>query len=148
MKDITDQDIEELVFFIFREDENEKWGDKLITEEIMDSMDININMRVVDYTEEFLREMNTCNFILGSRLHSGIVAYALDIPFILIEYHSKCTEFLNTINHNYRFDLSNYEINKENYNTLIKSGNVPGIVESGYFRGILIETLKKLEKII
>ena len=36
---------------------------------------------------------------IATRLHASIFSYFNNIPFFLIEYHRKCTEFLNTINY-------------------------------------------------
>lgn len=50
------------------------------------------------------RQIATCNAFLSVRLHGAIVAYLSDIPFILVEYHQKCTDFLEDIgqDENYR----------------------------------------------
>ncbi|MGK9064908.1 polysaccharide pyruvyl transferase family protein [Stutzerimonas chloritidismutans] len=42
-------------------------------------------------------EISTCSVFLSVRLHGAITAYLTGVPFVLVEYHKKCTEFLNDI---------------------------------------------------
>jgi polysaccharide pyruvyl transferase WcaK-like protein len=44
-----------------------------------------------------LDAIETCTAVVGVRLHSCILAYALGVPFVLVDYHAKCGDFLNTI---------------------------------------------------
>ena len=62
-------------------------------------------------------------------MHASIFSYLQNIPFFLIEYHRKCTDFLDTINYpneqrifknmdsleNDIIKISNVLINKDNY---------------------------------
>ncbi len=141
--------IEELIFFEFNG--NKVNGDIEIIKEFNEKINKKVKTRIVRYTfdtEKICTELNKCDFLVGIRLHSGILAYALDIPFMLIEYHTKCTEFLNTINHNYRFYIDNHEKNLENFNMILKNKCVPNIKEPIYFKNILIKELRKIEKIM
>lgn len=87
-------------------------------------------------------ELSKCNFILGTRLHAGIIAYALNIPFMLVEYHPKCTEFLNTINHKYRYRIHDSKKNVLNISSLISNKSVPEIKIPDYFKKIMLEEIK------
>jgi len=40
-----------------------------------------------------------CDSVLAVRLHAGITAGLLSIPFIQVEYHEKCSSFLDSINY-------------------------------------------------
>jgi polysaccharide pyruvyl transferase WcaK-like protein len=44
-----------------------------------------------------LREIESCALVASIRLHGAISAYMLDTPFVLCEYHPKCTHFLDEV---------------------------------------------------
>lgn len=48
-------------------------------------------------TQKMWDEVTRCDFLLGTRLHSAIFACFSGVPFMLNEYHQKCTDFLNTV---------------------------------------------------
>lgn len=39
-------------------------------------------------------KIRSCNYFVSVRLHGAITAYLNEVPFLLVEYHKKCTEFL------------------------------------------------------
>jgi polysaccharide pyruvyl transferase WcaK-like protein len=39
----------------------------------------------------------SCTAVFSVRLHGGITAYVCGVPFSLVEYHVKCTDFLDDI---------------------------------------------------
>jgi len=41
--------------------------------------------------------VRSCDALLGVRLHSAIFAYAAKVPFLLVEYHPKCSDFMTEI---------------------------------------------------
>lgn len=43
------------------------------------------------------RRLKYCSFVVSMRLHSGIFPYALGVPFGMIPYHAKCTDFCREI---------------------------------------------------
>ena len=137
--------IDEIVFFEFNGNENV--GDLEIITTFNNKIKNKVNTRIVNYTndtEEFCSELNKCDFLIGTRLHSGILAYSLSIPFMLVEYHNKCTEFLNTINHKYRFSILDPEENLENFKLLLELDEIPNLVKPEYFQNILIEQINLL----
>lgn len=112
----------EFVFFEFNG--NDKTGDREIIEKFHKRIKDKVYTKIVYYTEDtekFLLEFNKCQFIIGTRLHSGILAYALEIPFLLVEYHQKCTDFLNTINYKYRYNLKKPKENMIIVNSINKN---------------------------
>lgn len=149
----TNDNISEIVFFIFNG--NEAVGDKGITNYFYNKYKDKIKATIVDYTpdtEQFCQELNSCDIIFGVRLHSGILAYALDIPFILVEYHKKCTDFLNTINYNNRFDIYNHKHNVKLFNNIVNSiinnevvYGTEEMIKPDYFKKIMKEELKKID---
>lgn len=141
--------ISEIIFFVFNG--NSKNGDTEIIETFNNSIKNKINTSIIDYSSDTLsicKEINKCNFLIGTRLHSGILAYALEIPFMLVEYHPKCTQFLNTINHNYRFKIENTKQNLESFEKIILNDKVPDIKEVKYFKKIMLEEINRIGKII
>lgn len=84
--------------------ENSAWV-KEIHDDIM-SCNKNARISVKSYNgfvDEILGIVLECDVFITSKLHGGISAYALNIPFILEEYHPKCTDFLHDIG--WRLDL-------------------------------------------
>lgn len=145
--ELEDIEIEEIVFLQFND--NSKTGDLEITNEFNNAFSGRVKTKMVKYTsdtEAFCNELNECDFLVGVRLHSGILAYALEIPFFLIEYHKKCTEFLNTINNNYRFDLNNNDNNIDNFKLINKQGFIPNLKSPNYFKKIMLKELDIIYK--
>ncbi|WHY00415.1 polysaccharide pyruvyl transferase family protein [Neobacillus sp. DY30] len=141
--------IEEFVFIVFNG--SSKIGDLKITKQFSNYFNNRVKTRIVDYTnntEEMINEMNNCDFVFGVRLHSGILAYALEIPFMLVEYHPKCTEFLNTINHNFRFNINNTSTNLQSFDIIQSQYSIPDIKSPDVFKDIMISELKDIEKLI
>lgn len=144
---IKDNKIEEIVFIVFNGNSNT--GDLDITTKFNEILKGKIKTRVINYssdTEKMVTEINNCDIMIGIRLHSGILAYALNIPFILVEYHKKCTEFLNTINHNHRFIVNDIDNNVAAFNYLIEQNKVPDIVPPSYFRNVMIDNLNSIKQ--
>lgn len=55
----------------------------------------------IDYMERGVvgtwRDIAACDAMVSVRLHGAITAYLCSVPFILFEYHKKCTDFLDDI---------------------------------------------------
>ena len=43
------------------------------------------------------RAIGQCDVYVSTRLHGAIVAYMLGVPFMIVEYHPKCTDFADDI---------------------------------------------------
>lgn len=135
----------ELVFIEFNG--NMINGDAEVTNEFYKYYKGRCKARIINYsnnTSKMIKEINDCDFIFGVRLHSGIIAYALGIPFVLVEYHKKCTEFLNTINNQYRFNLSDTNKNVSLIEEIINNGYVPDIISPEYFKTIMLDELNQM----
>lgn len=84
-------------FFIFNG--NQKIGDEKLTHETISKIKSD-NISILPYTgnvQKVWDEIKTCDFILSTRLHASIFSCYANIPFMLIEYHRKCTDFLQDI---------------------------------------------------
>lgn len=139
--------VKELVFFEFNGNKNN--GDKEVTEKFYEHFKNKINTKILNYdteTKSMLAEISDCDFILGTRLHSGIIAYSLEIPFILVEYHKKCTEFLNTVDYSLRFDIKDYKSNIKNINDVLKNKKRIIKTDPEIFKSKILEELYKIEK--
>lgn len=149
----TNKNISEIAFFIFNG--NEFVGDEEITKYFYNKYKDKIKANLVEYTpdtEKFCQELNSCDIIFGVRLHSGILAYALKIPFILVEYHKKCTDFLNTINYSNRFNINDQQHNVQLFNNMVNSiinnkivYGTENMIKPEYFKKILKDELAKIE---
>lgn len=59
-----------------------------------------INPEFVDYrgrVDYFSNHISACDFIVGERLHSMVLAAAYGVPFVAIGYQPKCVDFVKSI---------------------------------------------------
>lgn len=92
-----------LRFFIFNG--HERLGDKKITFNLIEKIKaLNFNnYEVINYsskTHYTWVKIQECSLMISTRLHAAIFACFANVPFFLVEYHKKCTDFLNTIEFN------------------------------------------------
>lgn len=104
------------------------------------------NAYLINYSSNtvfMLSELANSDLMLGNRLHSGILAYAYRVPFILNEYHEKCTEFIKTIEQEF-----NYESFKNSIDIDLDKVINKAIVHKNpeYFKNILINELEILSR--
>lgn len=52
---------------------------------------------------------------VGARMHGAVTAYLTGVPFLLFEYHEKCTEFLDYIGKNDSERLKSSDIDKSDF---------------------------------
>lgn len=138
----------ELKFFVFNGSEQK--GDLEITKEFYQKFSKLVECEIYDYnldTKTFLEKFTKVDFVFGVRLHSAVIAYTFDIPFILVEYHSKCTEFLETINYDSKYDLENPGENAKKIDFMMRNPSISdNIVKPGHYLDIIEEELIHLEK--
>lgn len=82
-------------FFVFNG--HHKVGDREITLQTIKRCNV-ANYEIVEYTKktkEMYSSIQDCDFVLSTRLHAAIFACFAKVPFMLVEYHRKCTDFLN-----------------------------------------------------
>ncbi|OMF59362.1 hypothetical protein BK139_13250 [Paenibacillus sp. FSL R5-0490] len=76
-------------------------GDTNLSIDLLNSLGEDASKVKVVYHEsnpiKMWNEISECDAFFSIRLHGGISAYLLDIPFALVEYHNKCTDFLDDI---------------------------------------------------
>jgi polysaccharide pyruvyl transferase WcaK-like protein len=99
----------EFRFFIFNA--NEHVGDKPFTERIIDRVKKfkQVTISLVNYNRDtlaFWDKMKKCDLFIGFRLHSAIMSYIAEIPFVLFEYHAKCTDFLKSVGYHSDYNVA------------------------------------------
>lgn len=106
------------IFRFFIINGNKNFGDENITKEVIIKSGIT-NYEIIPYQHSVLKAWNSikeCDFMIATRLHAGIMAAYADVPFILNEYHQKCTDFVNDIGQEERFIVGDAEYD---FNTII-----------------------------
>ena len=98
-------------FFIFNG--NSIIGDEKVTLESIKQAQIE-NYEIIHYQNNVKKAWDliaACDFIVSTRLHAAIFAAFSNVPFILNEYHRKCTDLLNDIEHNKMYNVgdANFE---------------------------------------
>lgn len=96
---------------------NEKIGDKSLTIETIAKVAPH-SYEIIDYsksTQKIWESIADCDFVISTRLHAAIFACFSSTPFMLNEYHRKCTDFLQNIKYDdqYRLFDSLYEIKEK-----------------------------------
>lgn len=104
-------------------------GDERITHEIMSQLPQN-RITYIPYlgnVQLVWDEIKTCDIMISTRLHASIFACYADVPFVLIEYHKKCSDFLLDIG--YDPDLRVYDAQIPPIETAM---NIAKILEGEY----------------
>jgi polysaccharide pyruvyl transferase WcaK-like protein len=85
-------------------------GDIEVTKYLIDSLQQNnfSNIELIRYnsnTFDTYKRLKECNVIISTRLHASVFACFASIPFFLIEYHRKCSDFLESIGYENQYRL-------------------------------------------
>ncbi len=111
---LSDLDRElELKFLKFNGDP--KIGDGLLTDYFVNELKkyTNLTLTVVDYfkeTREMYEVIHNCDLIISTRMHASIFACFANTPFLLVEYHKKCTDFLESVGQDSTYRLHDGEV--------------------------------------
>jgi polysaccharide pyruvyl transferase WcaK-like protein len=93
--------ISDIQFHFFIINGNDKIGDKEITKTMIRKLSLKSSQyKIIDYssnTINMLEKIRECDIVFTTRLHGAIFSAAMNIPSILVEYHEKCTNYLNDI---------------------------------------------------
>lgn len=115
---IKQLDIEEDIHFKFYViNGNERIGDHTLTKDTIAKADPQ-SFEIVQYsknTQQVWESISECDFIISTRLHAAIFACFSNTPFMLNEYHRKCSDFLFNVGYeeSYRLFNSEYEIKEK-----------------------------------
>lgn len=98
------------------------------------------SFEIVNYqkkTKIMWDQISSCDFIISTRLHAAIFACFSNTPFMLNEYHKKCTDFLETIKFEDKLRLYDSEYNVINHAglilDLIENKNYPHLTNTQHF---------------
>jgi polysaccharide pyruvyl transferase WcaK-like protein len=103
-------------FFIFNG--HPIFGDKEITIETISKLRLSEynEIEVVDYDSNVYNtwvKVKQCDVFVATRLHAANFACFAEVPFFLIEYHRKCSDFLDDIGYHYnnRLQDAHFDVN-------------------------------------
>src|SRR5690606_6147478 len=92
-----------------------KIGDKEITDYVIANIEKK-NVEIIPYLNDVNKtwdKIADCSLMFSTRLHAGIFACYASVPFFLIEYHRKCTDFLNDVGQDNRYKLFDATTNED-----------------------------------
>lgn len=97
----------DVTFKVFIINGNAKMGDFEISNWLMG----NIHKNRVDFipyspnVKKVWDEISLCDLMISTRLHASIFSCYAEVPFLLLEYHQKCADFLNDVGQDPYFRL-------------------------------------------
>ncbi|PWH86972.1 polysaccharide pyruvyl transferase family protein [Brumimicrobium oceani] len=81
---------------------------------------------IIEYskdTQNIWKSISNCDFMISTRLHAAVFACFSNTPFMLNEYHRKCTDFLFNIGYN-----EDYRLYDSEYDTKDKTNKILEII--------------------
>lgn len=136
-----DRKLENVIFKFFIINGNPHRGDLQLTQETIQDVAFKNETQIENYnpiTQSVWNGIAECDFILTTRLHAGIFACFANTPFMMVEYHNKCTDFLNDVG-----QATDYRLNDAQFD----HDAIVQIVENTIFRNTLTVPLNKKEMI-
>lgn len=104
----------EIKVFIFNA--HPQFGDKSISNFLIEELHQNTSVERIEYHSNPIHMWNaisSCDLVLATRLHSGMFSCFSKTPFVQVEYHEKCSDFLDDINYPDKFRIGDIEISNE-----------------------------------
>lgn len=91
------------------------YNDDIVCQAFMDAISSSDNIKIFKHNGDpnrILTDMKKCSHIISMRLHGSIFAYTNKTPLLMLNYHSKCRDFAETIDMDQKFclDLENFDI--------------------------------------
>lgn len=89
-------------FKVFIINGNKKRKERAVSEDLMENIEED-RISIVPYSptvHKTWQEIASCDVMISTRLHAAIFACYAEVPFFLIEYHKKCTDFLEDVGQN------------------------------------------------
>lgn len=122
IKNLDKKEKVKFVFFIING--NKRVGDKEITNNIIRKCNLKNEFEIKEYNKKVQsvwEQIAECDFFLSTRLHGAIFACFANVPFMLVEYHKKCSDFLDDVGYNEEFRIYDAELEpKEIANKIIR----------------------------
>ena len=98
-------------------------GDREITHKMINKLGLkNKKYQLIEYSSDTLsmwEKIAECDAVLSTRLHGAIFSAAANIPSILVEYHEKCTSYLDDIGVDDKWRIGDANISAEQINNKI-----------------------------
>jgi polysaccharide pyruvyl transferase WcaK-like protein len=92
---------EDVMVRIFCLNTHPRWGDMTLSRRLQDQIVRQGAVAEMVSCEDPLlgnwHGLAACTAVLCVRMHAGITAYLTEVPFALVEYHEKCTDYLDDI---------------------------------------------------
>lgn len=87
---------------IFSLNDHPEHGDLKLSEALQQGLSVRgISTELIRYRDSdpivMAQAIAKCNVFISTRLHGAIVAYMLDVPFLIVDYHMKCADFADDI---------------------------------------------------
>lgn len=111
-----DQKLGNVVFKFFIINGSQLRGDLKLTQETIQNVAFKNEVQIERYnpkTKSVWNGIAACDFVLTTRLHAGIFACFANVPFMMVEYHKKCTDFLNDISQPLDYRLNDSKFDKD-----------------------------------
>lgn len=108
-------------FKVFIINGNAKTGDWYVSKELIANIDPT-RVEIIPYlsnVKKTWQEISSCNLVISTRMHASIFACYAGIPFMLLEYHKKCTDFLNDVGQLEEYRLYDAEASLDKVNLII-----------------------------
>lgn len=108
----------------------------------------NFNISVVRYnrdTLQMIQAISRSKHVISTRLHGAILSHIIGVPFSLVEYHIKCTDWLNTICYPEIYRIGDSDISSEKFYKIYLDIQTHGFEKQ--FKKKLIKILKDGERI-
>jgi|SRR5690554_1986864 len=87
-------------------------GDRELTLKTIENAKLKNTFEVVEYnrkTKIMWESISSCDFMLSTRLHGAIFACFARTPFMLVEYHQKCGDFLEDVGYDEHLRIHDIE---------------------------------------
>jgi len=110
----------ETVFRFFVFNGNPVAGDFELTMNVADKMKSirSLNVEVILYDPCIYNtwlKIKECKMLISTRLHASIFACFVNIPFFLVEYHRKCSDFLEDVGYEEKFRIYDADFDPQKF---------------------------------
>jgi polysaccharide pyruvyl transferase WcaK-like protein len=88
------------------------YGDVLSTKYLLEKLDSTYDIEIIPYYPDpkvMWQYIESCDLMLSTRMHGGVMAYFSNTPFLMVEYHRKCTDFLDGIGIQNKYRIGDME---------------------------------------
>lgn len=101
-----------------------KYGDRELTERIAGTLADYADIEIVPYSQDpvtMWHRIGECDAVLATRLHAGIYACFAEVPFLIVEYHRKCVDFLHDIHYPSHWRIGDMEVSVNEVGSILIS---------------------------